>query len=189
MADPVPPPWLSQPAFETGRLALRPRTPAADEACFALDGDPEVTRFVPRPWSDEAGHRAFIAARTRGPYPPGLGYWTITDRTDGLAFLGWVLLIPSDAVGPEIEIGWRLARAAWGRGYATEAARPLLRHAFAGLGLDEVIAEVLPGNQASIGVAAKLGLRAEGQSPTAPPYLRFAMRLAEFQALAAVGRL
>jgi hypothetical protein len=78
-------------------------------ACLAMDRDPEVTRFVDGPWSDPAVHRAFVEARTRGPYPAGLGYWAVLRRESG-GFLGWVLLIPLDARGPEVEIGWRIRR-------------------------------------------------------------------------------
>jgi RimJ/RimL family protein N-acetyltransferase len=104
-----------QPTFETARLLIRPRTLADTDDCLAMDREPEVTRFVVGPWSDAAAHRAFIEARTRGPYPPGLGYWTVHRRDDGGSFLGWVLLIPLDGAGPDIEIGWRLRRGAGGR--------------------------------------------------------------------------
>ncbi|MBW8838037.1 MAG: GNAT family N-acetyltransferase, partial [Burkholderia sp.] len=77
-------------------------------------------------------------------------------------FLGWVLLIPADAVGPEIEIGWRLPRKAWSSGIATEAATAVLQHAFATLRLQEVVAEIDPLNLASIRVAEKLGLVRRG---------------------------
>jgi hypothetical protein len=43
--------------------------------------EPEVTRFVDGPWDDAIAHRRFIEARTAGPYPPGLGYWTVFDRS------------------------------------------------------------------------------------------------------------
>jgi RimJ/RimL family protein N-acetyltransferase len=70
-----------------------------------------------------------------------------------------------DLHGPEIEIGWRLVRAAWGRGYATEAARPVLDHALETLGLGEVIADIDPENAASARVALKLGFRPTGSVP------------------------
>jgi RimJ/RimL family protein N-acetyltransferase len=153
MDDAVP-----QPIFETERLVLHPRRLGDTEACLAMDREAGVTRFVDGPWGDPVPHRAFIEARTRGPYPAGLGYWTIRqrDRTDG--FLGWVLLIPEDAVGPDVEIGWRLRPQAWGRGFATEAAGPLLRHAFARLRLTQVIAEIHADNRGSQRVAEKLGM-------------------------------
>ena len=61
--------------------------------------------------------------------------------------------------GPAVEIGWRLARAYWGRGYATEAAEAALAHAFGPLGLREVVAFTVPGNAASRRVMEKIGMR------------------------------
>lgn len=151
-----------QPIFETNRLLVCPRTLMDTGACMAMDGDPEVTRFVTGPWSNPVAHRAFIEQRTRGPYPPGQGYWTVRHRGDAGSFIGWVLLIPADTIGPEVEIGWRLRRSAWGRGFATEAARLLIVHAFTTLNLPEVIAEIDPDNAGSLRVAEKLGLRPSG---------------------------
>jgi RimJ/RimL family protein N-acetyltransferase len=128
------------------------------EACLAMDRDPLVTRFIEGPWSDPDAHRAFVTDRIRRAYPPGMGYWSILAP----AFIGWILLAPLDLHGPEIEIGWRLVRAAWGHGYATEAARPVLDHALQGLGLPRVVADIDPHNAASIGVARKLGLSPDG---------------------------
>jgi len=151
-----------QPVFETPRLILQPRTLADTDECVAMDRDPLVTRFVDGPWSDARKHRAFVEARTLGPYPTGMGYWTIKSRNDAADFLGWVLLIPADAVGPEVEIGWRLPQKAWGAGIATEAATVVLQHAFSTLCLQEVVAEIDPLNLASIRVAEKLGLVRQG---------------------------
>lgn len=61
------------PGFETPRLLLRPRTLADTDDCIAMNRDPGVVRFVDGPWSGPATHRAFVEARTRGPYPAGLG--------------------------------------------------------------------------------------------------------------------
>jgi RimJ/RimL family protein N-acetyltransferase len=172
-----------QPTFETDRLMLRPRTRSDTEACLAMDRDPEVTRFVSGPWSDPAAHKAFIEARTLGPYAPGLGYWTIRRRDDAGAFVGWTLLIPKDAIGPEIEIGWRLRREAWGQGLAAEAARPVLRHAFVTLKLPEVVAEIDPANAASLKVAEKLGLRLRRTvRHQDKPALRYTARLSTYGA-------
>jgi RimJ/RimL family protein N-acetyltransferase len=177
------PAMAAQPRFDTRRLLIRPRTPADTEACLAMDSDPEVTRFVSGPWGDPAMHRAFIEARTRGPYAPGLGYWAICRRSGGAPFIGWVLLIPAGGAGPRFEIGWRLRRDAWGRGYATEAAGPVLWHAFTGLGLPEVVAEIDPDNAASLRVAEKLGMRRRGTvTDQGRPALRYALRREEFSA-------
>jgi RimJ/RimL family protein N-acetyltransferase len=132
------------------------------EVCIAMDRDPEVTRFLPGPWTDPIAHRAFVEQRMRHVYPPGMGYWSVV-AAEG--FVGWILLTPLDLHGPEIEIGWRLVRTAWGRGYATEAAKPVLRYAFSTLGLREVIADIDPENTASVIVARKLGFRPRGAVP------------------------
>ncbi len=150
------------PILETSRLLLRPRTLADTGACLAMDGDPAVVRHVAGPWSDPLAHRAFVEARTVGPYPPGLGYWVVGRRGEAGSFLGWVLLIPADGTRPEIEIGWRLLRSEWGRGFATEAARAVVRHAFETLALPEVIAEIDPANRGSWRVAKKLGFSRRG---------------------------
>ncbi|NTI73838.1 GNAT family N-acetyltransferase [Rhizobium rhizogenes] len=146
------------PTFETGRLILRPRTMADIEECMAMDRDPEVTKFIPGPWNDPEAHRLFLANRIQADFGEGLGYWSVFAKDNPEQFLGWILLIPADAVGPEIEIGWRLNRLTWGKGHATEAAKPVLAHAFTTLGLECVIADIAPGNTASIRVAEKLGL-------------------------------
>lgn len=178
-----------QPIFHTSRLLLRPRTLADTDACLAMDSDPMVIRLVSGPWSDPAAHRAFIEARTRGPYPSGLGYWIICRRDEATSFLGWVLLIPADGTRPEIEIGWRLLRAEWGQGFATEAAAPLLRHAFAKLNLPEVIAEIDPDNSGSQRVAEKLGLRRTGLvSHEGKPVVRYSVTRAEFDAASSETR-
>ncbi|WP_439497570.1 GNAT family N-acetyltransferase [Bosea sp. (in: a-proteobacteria)] len=175
-------------AFETERLLLRPRTLADTDACIEMDRDPDVTRFVNGPWSDPAAHRAFVEKRTSGPWPQGMGYWTILLREDAATFVGWVLLIPVDAVGPEIEIGWRLRQRFWGKGFATEAARPVLAHAFEILGLDEVIAEIAPENLGSLKVAEKIGLKRRGLIEHGEmPAERFTLKSVEFSPSVAAG--
>ena len=114
-----------------------------------------VTQFIAGPWTDPVVHQAFVEARMRHVCPPGMGYWTVL-APEG--FAGWILLTPLNLHGPEIEIGWRLVRAFWGRGYATEAARPVLSYALTTIGLAEVVADIDPANHASARVAHKLGL-------------------------------
>jgi RimJ/RimL family protein N-acetyltransferase len=178
-----------QPIFETSRLLLRPRALADTAACIAMDSDPAVVRFVSGPWSDPIAHRAFVEARTVGPYPPGLGYWIVCRRDEVRSFLGWVLLIPADGTRPEIEIGWRLRQMEWRQGFATEAATPLLRHAFGTLALPEVIAEIDPGNHGSQRVAEKLGLRRTGTvSHEGRPTLRYSITFEEFGHMSSVAR-
>lgn len=144
---------MSQPEIRTARLLLRPRTVADTEACFAMDQEPGVTDHIPGPWDDPAAHRAFIAERTKGPWPAGTGYWTL--ERDG-AFAGWVCLVPVEET-PDIEVGWRLRPGLWRQGLATEAAAALLHHGFATLGLPAVITRIAAENAASLRVAEKLG--------------------------------
>lgn len=141
---------------------LRPRVMADFDACLAMDRDPCVTRFVPGPWNEPAAHERFLRERITEPYGEGLGYWSILARDRPDDFLGWVLLIPRDAIGPDIEIGWRLIRRAWGKGYATEAARPVVAHAFGTLCLPCIVADIHPRNTASMRVAEKIGLTCKG---------------------------
>ncbi|HET7410290.1 MAG TPA: GNAT family N-acetyltransferase, partial [Paracoccaceae bacterium] len=167
--------------LETTRLRLRPRVLADLEACFRMDREPGTLDWIAWPeaaggWEDEAAHRAFVRARIEADYPDGMGYWVIARRDRPNEFLGWVLLIPADAIGPEVEIGWRLTRAARGQGVATEAARCVLDHGLVGLGLDRVIADIEPGNAASVRVARKIGMREAGPAPGAPHSLRFEAR-------------
>jgi len=184
----APTPTASQQSFATRRLLLEPRTMADNASCFELDSDAEVVRFIPLPWADEAEHKAFIEARTCGPYPLGQGYWTIRQKSEPTRFVGWVLLMPLDAVGPEIEIGWRLRRDAWGAGRATEAARAVLDHAFMILALPEVVADIHPANMRSIRVAEKIGLILRGRRlHHGEPHLHYAVTSAEYRV--AAGRL
>jgi RimJ/RimL family protein N-acetyltransferase len=147
------------PALDTSRLLIRQRTLAELDACIEMDRDPEVTRYIAGPWGDPVAHRRFVEFRITRPYPPGLGYWTIREASAPERFLGWVLLIPDHGVGPDVEIGWRLVRDAWGRGIGTEAARGLLGYAFKTLGLPRVIADIASANVASRRVAEKIGMR------------------------------
>lgn len=84
------------------------------EACLAMDRDPEVVRYIPVPWDDAEKHEAFLRERIQTDFGGGLGYWSIFGRDAESRFLGWILLIPYDGVGPQVEIGWRLNRSAWG---------------------------------------------------------------------------
>jgi RimJ/RimL family protein N-acetyltransferase len=156
----------SLPTLTTARLILRPRVLADLPACLAMDRDPEVVRHVPdiarflaRTPPDAAGHEAFVRRRMTTRFPDGLGYWSVVLREAPDRFLGWVLLIPVDAVGPEVEIGWRLTRESRSHGFATEAALPVLQHGFDTVGLSRIVADILTDNAASCRVAEKLSLR------------------------------
>jgi len=128
----------------------------------ALDGDPEVMRYVAdglpktRRDAEEAVPRVLLNYEKI----PGLGIW-IADEKPRLAFAGWFALkcIPKTV---EIEVGYRLMRSAWGRGLATEGARAMVRYGFCERGLDRIVAVTHPDNAASQRVLRKLGLEYRG---------------------------
>ncbi len=149
------------PILTTERLRLRGQTMADLEATLAMDMDPAVHRYIwgahpPAP----AAHRATLRARIGGDWPPAGGLWVIEERDDPV-FLGWCGVFPLEDSGL-IEIGYRVVRAAWGRGIATEAARAVLDHGFRALGFDPIVAVSHPENTASHRVLEKIGLERQG---------------------------
>ena len=156
---------MSVPTLRTERLVLRAWTPADRIPFAALNADPDVVRWVgdgtplTRASSDDLVDRIEAHWRARG-----FGLWAVEERAGG-AFVGFAgLAVPwfLPAVLPAVEVGWRLARGAWGRGYATEAGRAALGHAFGDLELAEVIATIFPDNLQSVRVAEKLGMAFTG---------------------------
>jgi RimJ/RimL family protein N-acetyltransferase len=153
----------------TERLLLRSWRPS-DRAPFAtLNADKEVVRYIgsgaPMTRADSDALLEAIEAHWR---EHGFGLWCAAPREDPDACLGFVgLAVPAflPAVLPAVEVGWRLARSAWGRGLATEGARASLRHAFEDLGLAAVISIIDPLNERSIRVARKLGMRRGADHP------------------------
>jgi len=145
--------------IETERLLLRAWRPEDREPFAALNADPEVMRWFPAPMtraeSDTLADR--IEARMA---ELGFGL-TALEIKGGPRFAGFVgLSVPGYDLPcqPCVEIGWRLARAAWGQGYATEAATAWLDHAFGPLGLSEVVSFTALGNARSRRVMERLGM-------------------------------
>jgi RimJ/RimL family protein N-acetyltransferase len=149
---------MTRPVLTTERLRLEPLTLDHTDDLVALDADPEVVKHVfGRRLTREEVVRDWMPKRTSpAAHARGLGYWVgyADDR-----FVGWWLLGVDDEDDRVAEIGYRLRRDAWGRGFATEGGRALLAHAFDTLGLDRVWAEAMVVNDASRRVLAKLGLR------------------------------
>lgn len=150
------------PTFlETERLVLRPFTAADTGHLFALDNDPDVMRFINggRPASREA-----IKTRTLPrllhdhPCFGTRGYWAAEEKTTG-TFLGWFEYRPLRDDSPAVvELGYRLNKAAWGRGYATEGSRALIHKGFTELGVERVTANTMAVNTGSRRVMEKSGL-------------------------------
>lgn len=141
----------------TERLVLR-RWRAADAAAFAaINADPEVMRFLGGVL-DREGSDALLDRLTQQWRLEGYGRAAVEDRANG-ELLGFVGLGPHPALHGEVEIGWRLARQAWGRGLATEAAAVMRDLAFDELGWTRIVSVAVAGNQASLAVMRKIGLR------------------------------
>ncbi|MDA0557841.1 GNAT family N-acetyltransferase [Burkholderia pseudomallei] len=173
----------SLPTLETDRLWLRPRVLADLDACIEMDRDPDVTRHIAGPWADPVEHRRFVEHRITRAYPPGLGYWSIFEKARPDRFVGWVLLIPDYVEGGrDVEIGWRLVRASWGRGIASEAVRRVVRHAFETVRLPRIVADIAAANSASLNVARKLGMRRVGIVQDGIPYVRHRLERADLAA-------
>ena len=149
--------------LETARLRLRRFTAADLDRLVELDSDPEVMRWisygVPTP---RERYEREILPRWFAQYEatPQLGYWAAETRDDG-RFVGWFHLRPDRIDAGEQEIGYRLRRAAWGRGYATELGRALVAHGFERVGAPVISARALRDNAASRRVMEKCGLSHE----------------------------
>ena len=150
--------------IQTGRLLLRQwRDP--DRKPFAVMGaDPAVMRYFPR-LLDE-GQSAALAARIRSRIDSdGWGLWAVEVVDPGspllgrfIGFAGLAPVHPNLPFSPALEVGWRLSPAAWGNGYATEAAGAALGVAFGELRVDEVVSMTSALNSPSRAVMKRLGM-------------------------------
>ena len=152
-------------SLETPRLRLRRLVPADEADLIALDSDPDVMRNVGSPAGvkspEETAERVKrrVLDSGRGDHG-GLGFWRVEGRADA-AFhgLGALIRMPD---GDDVEVAYRLACSAWGRGIATEAAGALVNHALGALALPRVEAVTYPDNVASQRVLCKLGFEPRG---------------------------
>jgi RimJ/RimL family protein N-acetyltransferase len=144
--------------LETERLLLRQFRDDDLDALTAIGADLEVMEFLGPPMSRRDAWRAM--AMVLGHWQlRGYGSWAVEERATG-QLLGRIGLYNPEG-WPGLEVGWTLARAAWGRGYATEGARASLDYALDTLGADHVISVIDPDNARSIAVAERLGERYE----------------------------
>ena len=159
MHEPAPDPVAGVPEFTTARLRLRGWRDDDVEAWADLNADPRVMEFFPS--TARRTESVASAARLRAALArDGFGWWAIEVR-GGLPFAGVVALqkVPSLAhLEGAMEIGWRLAAAAWGNGYAPEAATALLAFAFETLRRDEIVAFTARTNRRSRRVMEKIGM-------------------------------
>src|SRR5215469_13329568 len=145
----------------TSRLLLRHFTMDDLPALTDLHSDPQVARFI-------GGVKTVLESRQRllgwlAEYEKyGYSKWAVVLQSTG-EFIGRCGLSPEVVDGvSHWELGWTFARAHWGNGYATEAARGAMQHSFNNLGLQRLISLIRPGNDASVRVAQRLGMTYEG---------------------------
>ncbi|MEV4418450.1 GNAT family N-acetyltransferase [Patulibacter sp. NPDC049589] len=159
-------PGIAPAQLRTERLLLRGWRPADREPFAAMNADPDVMRWIASGVLDPVTSDALRARLRREWLRSGRGVWAVERGEDG-AFLGFCGLTapawggPRSATG-DVEVGWRLARDAWGYGYASEAAAAALRVAWDDLGLQSAVALVHPDNERSLGVGERLGMRVVG---------------------------
>jgi [ribosomal protein S5]-alanine N-acetyltransferase len=153
---------LPTPTLLTARLRLRPFTDADADPLFALHSSALVLRYWDAPpWSERVRAARFIAA-CRQMADEGSGARVAVERVSDGAFIGWCSVTRWSPDYRSASMGYCLDDAAWGRGYATEAARALLVWAFGTLDLNRVQAETDTRNAASARVLEKLGFVREG---------------------------
>jgi ribosomal-protein-alanine N-acetyltransferase len=146
--------------LDTPRLRLRPFRAGDVDAIHAVYSDPQVMRWVGAgPMADRAASERLLASYAVHQRTHGFSFWAVVESASG-ALIGDAGLHRTAA--GEVELGYTLARAFWGRGYATEAARAWLDAAFGELRIEDVVALVEPPNRGSRHVLEKLGMRRDG---------------------------
>ncbi|MGC1852099.1 MAG: GNAT family N-acetyltransferase [Solirubrobacterales bacterium] len=151
------------PVLETPRLILRGWQPRDLEPHAEMSADPEVMRYIGdgrvldggQSWREVAMHIGHWALR-------GYGQWALERKGDGASLGRAGLWNPPG--WPGLEVGWKLAREAWGQGYATEAGEAAIEWTWATLDADRLISLIQSGNERSIRVAERLGMRREGET-------------------------
>lgn len=150
---------LFETPIRTDRLELRPQSMAEFDALHAMHCDPEVMRWIgdgtPITWSREEAlehHRKVVRSQAERDH----GSLSVFLRQTG-QFIGWCGLAPREAPD-EATLGCRYIKAAWGNGYATEAAAPVVAAGFERFGLDRIVGGPHSRNLASRRVLEKLGM-------------------------------
>ena len=170
--------------LETPRLKLRQITQVDCDRLVQLNSDPEVMRYI-------NGGIASTRAEITDKFLPDvlsyyqeyekLGFWAVIEKSSQ-EFIGWVILRPESrfrlaqllevAEPNALELGYRLKKASWGRGYATEVAQAFINAVGSTGEYNKIIAWAIAENKASIRVMEKLGLKLEQEyCPTAADFL------------------
>ena len=147
--------------LETERLILRQFDPDDVANLVELDGDPEVTLYITggRPTSREDVESqnlpAYLDYYRRYP---GYGFWAVVEKSSG-DFIGWFHFRPEpDHPSDQPELGYRLRKSSWGKGYATEGSVALIAKGFTEFGVRRVVASAMAANVGSWRVMEKAGM-------------------------------
>lgn len=160
-ARPAAPAAPALPVVETARLRLRPYRASDAADIFAVYSDPEVTRYWSFPaWTRIEQAHTYLVQRQSFEVPAVLA-WAVAER-DSDRLIGTTTLFSLNGPQRRAEVGYSLARASQGRGYAAEMLRGAIGHAFDELALERIEADVDPRNTASWTLLEKLGFRREG---------------------------
>lgn len=156
-----------EPVLKTARLTLRPQHLEDFDAWAALGTDSEVMRHLGGTLSRFQAWKQFLAA-VGAWHMQGFYAFSVIENTSG----DWIGRVgPLHPEGwPGDEIGWTLARGAWGKGYATEAATAAIDWAFGTLGWSRIIHCIAPDNTASQAVARRLGSCRQGPAQLPAPH-------------------
>lgn len=143
--------------IETERLIIRPWTDADRAPFAAMSADPEVMTTL-GPLMTREQSDALIDRLIDQQARDGHCFWAVERKSDR-RFIGWTgLIIGSPPIAGELEVGWRLARKAWGAGYATEAARAAIDWGFANRPVPRIVAITAVVNARSRAVMERLGM-------------------------------
>lgn len=148
-------------SLETPRLLLRRWRSDDLDGFAAITAQPDVMRYIhDGRILDRAATAERLAAYERHWDEHGFGLYAVELRETGelAGFTGLAVPTFLPEIMPAVEIGWRLGRAHWGQGLATEAARAVVTHARAGLGLRRLVSIHVVGNESSARVMVKLGM-------------------------------
>jgi RimJ/RimL family protein N-acetyltransferase len=130
------------------------------DALAPIFADEEMMEHYPHPFSREES-KFWIERNQRRYSEEGYGLWASELRTTGELIGDCGLVTQHLPEGDEVEVGWHTKRELWGQGYATEAAREVIRYAFEDLGLRRLISLILDDNVPSRRIAEKLGMHVE----------------------------
>ncbi|MFG1944751.1 GNAT family N-acetyltransferase [Nonomuraea sp. NPDC048826] len=158
--------------METERLIMRRWRESDREPFAALNADPQVMEFFPASLT-RAESDSLVDRIEQGFDERGYGLWALEVRKTGefIGFAGLAMQTFEAPFTPAVEVGWRLARPAWGHGYATEAGRRAIEHGFGEAGLEEIVSMTAVLNVRSQAVMRRLGMTRDPADDFAHPFL------------------